>query len=96
MGDKIKEWMKKIPAEIRTEFMAKLQKCEDKESILALAKEYDLPVTDEIAGMIEDALKTPEILSDADLSAIAGGSWFLPSEVCDTGEDDESGSGTIC
>ena len=81
MKDNIREWIKIIPADIRAEFMAKLQKCENKESILGLAVEYKLPVTDEMATVIAERLTTPHILSEEDLSLIAGGTITMPGDL---------------
>ena len=79
MENKIREWIKAIPEDKRAELLAKLQKCEDKESILLLAKEYDQPVTDELAEAVEKLLKSPKILSEADLSLVAGGTFNGPT-----------------
>ena len=87
MDNKSREWIKHGPADKRAEVLAKIQKCADKESILALAKEYKLPVTEEIAAEIETFLKSPSIMSDDDLSLIAGGSMTLPSAFCNPPPD---------
>lgn len=93
MDNRIKKWIKQIPADKRAEVLAKIQKCADKESILALAKEYKLPVTEEIAAVIEETLKSPSILSDDDLSLIAGGTISLPSDIC---HPEDMGDASIC
>ena len=93
MDNKIKKWIKQIPADKRAEVLAKIQKCADKESILALAKEYKLPVTEEIAAVIVEVLKSPSIMSDDDLSLVAGGTISLPSDVC---RPDPNADDSIC
>ena len=93
MDNKIKEWIKHVPADKRAEVLAKIQKCADKESILALAKEYKLPVTEEIAAVIVEVLKSPSIMSDDDLSLVAGGTISLPSDVC---RPDPNADDSIC
>ena len=81
MENKITELLKKIPEEKRAELLAKLQKCENKESILALAAEYGIPVTDETAEIISKRLNDPKILSEEDLSLISGGTISMPGDI---------------
>lgn len=73
MENKFAEWIKQIPEEQRAEVIAKVQKCKDKESILALAAEYGLSLPDDLAELIEKRLNQGGIMSEGDLSFVAGG-----------------------
>ena len=95
MENKITERMKKIPEDKRAEVLAKLQKCENKEAILALAAEYGVPVTDELAEAAEKLLKSPKILNENDLSLIAGGTFNGGGSIPNANYSEGDGSG-IC
>ena len=82
MEKKMQNWIKRIPEEKRAEVLAKLQKCGDAESVLAVGAEYALPMTEQIAGEVAEALNAPGILSDDDLALIAGGTISMPSDLC--------------
>ena len=81
MENKIKEIAKLIPAEVRAEVLAKLQKCTSVEAIKALVKEYDLPITDEMVEESMAYLGANQVLNDEDLEAVSGGSMIVISVI---------------
>lgn len=95
MNEKMTEWLKKIPEEKRREVLAKIQKCTDKEGILALAAEYGLPVTEEIVENLLQLLNDRKILSEEDLALIAGGTFNGPTSIPHSNSAD-GGKSLIC
>lgn len=89
MDNNIKEFIDLIPGEIRTEVLAKIQKCTDIESLKAIVKEYNLPIDDEMLEQTEAYLTGGKIMDEDDLTAVNGGTIY-------GGPTDNSECPTIC
>lgn len=83
MEEMFNKWAGTIPAEIRAEVIAKLQRCEGTEAVLALAETYHLPMTEKVAGVLALYISDPKLLNEEDLNGIAGGT-LCPTEGCAT------------
>ena len=82
MNEKLMKIVELIPEEKRDEFAAKFQKCADKESLLALAADFGIPVDEELTAAITEILSKRNILSDEDLETVAGGSiTYSPGDI---------------
>ena len=77
MNKELAIFLSMIPAEIRVEFMAKLQKCADEEDVKALAEEYKLSFTEQTISKVAAYLNSAQVLSDEDLAAVAGGTVII-------------------
>lgn len=95
MNEKITEWLKKMPEDKRREVLARIQKCADRDGILALAAECNVPVSDEVVESILQALNSPKILSEEDLTLIAGGTFNGATSVPMSGSGG-NGRSSIC
>lgn len=85
MEEIFNKWASTIPAEIRAEVAAKLQRCEGADAVLALAEKYHLPMTEETAHAIALYVSDPKLLGEDDMKLVAGGTLATPwSDACDT------------
>lgn len=83
MEEMIIKWASTIPAEIRAEVAAKLQRCEGTDAVLALAEKYHLPMTEKVADAVARYFSDPGLLSEDDMKIVAGGALATPcTDVC--------------
>lgn len=91
MEEMFNKWASKIPAEIRAEVVAKLQRCEGADAILTLAEKYNLPMTEKTADILALYISNPKLLSEEELNSIAGGSDIKSWATCGDTLDNCSG-----